>query len=102
MSPARKPSPVFKLRLYVAGTTSNSVEAIANLSQICREKLAGRHELEVIDVLRHPHRALADRIFITPMLVKIAPGAECRIIGTLGAAGKVLRALGLDVDPLAA
>lgn len=100
MNAAPKQSPVFKFRLYVAGATANSVQAIANLELLGRTSLAGRYELEVIDVLLHPHSALADHIFITPMLVKIAPGPECRVIGTLSAPDKVLLALGLD--PLAA
>jgi circadian clock protein KaiB len=91
-----KRSPLFKLRLYVVGTTSNSTEAIANLKLLCRTHLAGRHELEIIDVQRHPRRGLADRILITPMLVKSAPGLECRMVGTLSETDKVLRALGLE------
>jgi circadian clock protein KaiB len=90
---------LFKFRLYVAGTTANSVQAIANLALLCRTHLPGRHELEVIDVLRHPHRALADRIFMTPMLVKFAPATECRIIGTLSQTERVLRTLGLEALP---
>jgi len=91
-----KRSPVFKLRLYVVGTTWNSVEARANLKLLCQTHLAGRHEVEIIDVLRHPRRGLADRVLITPMLVKIAPGRECRMIGTLSETDKVLLALGLN------
>ena len=90
---------MFKFRLYVAGTTSNSVQAIANLALLCRTRLPSRHELEVIDVLRHPHRGLADRVFVTPMLIKFAPGAERRIIGTLHDTDKVLRALELESPP---
>lgn len=88
---------VFKLRLYVVGSTPNSAEAIVNLKLLCQTHLAGRHEVEIIDVQRHPRRALVDRILITPMLVKIAPGVECRMIGTLSATDKVLRALGVDL-----
>lgn len=85
----------FGFRLYVAGTTSNSVQAIANLAALCRAHLPGRHDIEVIDVLRHPHRAHADGIFITPMLVKYAPAPACRIIGTLSQPDKLAQALGL-------
>ena len=92
---ALKRSPVFKLRLYVVGATLNSVEAKANLKLLCETHLAGRHEVEIIDVLRHSRRALADRILITPMLVKTAPGLECRLIGNLSETDKVLLALGL-------
>jgi len=88
--------PVFRFRLYVAGTTSNSVQAIANLTLLCRTHLPSRHELEVIDVLRHPHRGLADRVFVTPMLIRFSPGTERRIIGTLHDTDKVLQVLELE------
>lgn len=85
----------FGLRLYVAGTTSNSVQAIANLTVFCRTHLPDRHDIEVIDVLRHPHRAQQDGVFITPMLIKYAPTPVGRIIGTLGQPEKLGQALGL-------
>jgi circadian clock protein KaiB len=85
----------FGLRLYVAGTTSNSVQAIANLTAFCRAHLPDRHDIEVIDVLRHPHQAQLDGVFITPMLIKYAPKPLGRIIGTLGQPEKLGQALGL-------
>lgn len=99
MSPPASRPPVFRFRLYVAGGTANSVQAIANLASLCRTHLAERHELEVIDVLRHPHRGLADRAFVTPMLIKLSPGNERRIIGTLRDTEKVLQALELGSSP---
>lgn len=92
--------PVFRFRLFVAGRTSNSVQAMANLAELCRTHLSDQHELEVIDVLSQPHRALAERVFITPMLIKCAPGTERRIIGTLHDLEKVM--LTLEVEPSAA
>ena len=89
-----KPPAQFRFRLYVAGTTANSVQAITNLMALCRAQWPDRHEVEVVDVLRHPFRAQADGVFITPMLVKHAPAPVCRIIGTLSQPEKVLRALG--------
>jgi circadian clock protein KaiB len=38
---------------------------------------------------------LEDRIFMTPTLVKLAPGHVQRIIGTLGQTHSVVQALGL-------
>lgn len=90
-----RPSARFGFRLYVAGTTSNSVQAIANLTHLCRAHLPDRHEVEVIDVLRHPHRAQAEGVFITPMLVKHAPAPACRVVGTLSQPEKLVQALGL-------
>jgi circadian clock protein KaiB len=86
----------FKFRLYVAGDAQNSVDAIANLTAICRKYLPGRYDIEVMDVFIEPARALTDGIFMTPTLVKLAPAPMRRIIGNLSRTGLVLQALGLE------
>jgi circadian clock protein KaiB len=88
-------APRFKFRLYIAGDTENSAQAFSNLSALCGKYLANRHEIELVDIFREPGRALEDRIFMTPTLVKLAPGPVKRIIGTLGQTHSVLHALGL-------
>jgi len=85
----------FKLRLYIAGTAPNSVRAIANLDALCRDFLPDRHEIEIVDVLREPGRALADHILMTPLLVKLSPAPACKIVGNLSELPPVLQALGL-------
>lgn len=85
----------FKFRLYVAGDAQNSAQAIANLGALCRSSLPGRHEVEVVDVLKEPMAALVDGIFMTPTLVKLAPFPVRRIVGTLSQTETVLQALGL-------
>ncbi len=90
----------YKFRLYVADQTPNSELALSNLKTLCRLHLAGRHEIEVVDVLRTPQRALDDGIFLTPTLVRLAPLPRLRIVGTLNHPESVLLALGLG--PLAA
>lgn len=88
---------LFKFRLYVAGDAQNSAQAVANLGALCRAHLADRHAIEVVDVFREPKRALADGIFMTPTLVKLAPSpAPRRIVGTLSQTQPVLQALGLE------
>ena len=87
---------MFKFRLFVAGGTQNSAQAVANLNAICRAHLPDRHDVEVVDVLREPKRALADGILMTPTLVRLAPSPVERIIGTLSQTQTVLRALGLE------
>lgn len=86
------------LRLYVAGSSPNSVTAQANLTALLAA-LAKRHELEIVDVLRNPDRALSDAVLVTPMLHKVSPGPQCRIFGNLSDRALVLRTLGLPAVP---
>ncbi len=86
---------IYKFRLFVAGDAQNSVEAVANLSAICRQHLTGRHETEIVDVFQHPKRAQAEGIFMTPTLIKLTPPPVRKIIGTLSQTQTVLQALGL-------
>jgi circadian clock protein KaiB len=86
---------VVVMRLYVANDAPNSLRAVANLAAICEEYLKGKFKLEIIDVLEHPLRALADGILVTPSLAKILPLPAARIIGNLGEKADVLRALGV-------
>ncbi len=87
----------FKFRLYVAGDSPNSAKAIANLRALCRELLDVRHEIEVVDVLREPKRALEDGVLLTPLLVKLSPSPVRKIVGSLNQRESVLEALGLPV-----
>lgn len=90
----------WRLRLYVAGDTPNSALAVANLKAICQSHLPGRHVIELVDVFREPKMALADRILITPALVKLAPPPMRTVVGTLTDTATVLHALGLEPAPI--
>lgn len=82
-------------RLYVAGEAVNSTQALVNLQALCRGHLAGRHHIEVIDVFREPERALADGIFMTPTLLRLAPAPLRKIVGTLSDTATLMQALDL-------
>jgi circadian clock protein KaiB len=89
---------MFKFRLYVAGDAPNSAQARANLDEICRSYLPDWHDIEIVDVLREPKRALDDRVLMTPTLVKLSPSPSRRIVGTLSQTEPVLQALGLEAS----
>ena len=57
---------VFDLRLYVAGQTPKAIRAFANLRTICDEHLAGRYNIEVIDLLEDPQLGRGDQILALP------------------------------------
>ena len=83
------------LRLYIAGGAPNSLQALANLAAICRDCLKGGHRLEVVDVLKHPQRAMAEGVIVTPSLAKLSPLPAASVVGNLSDKEKVLLALGL-------
>jgi len=89
--------PRYVLRLFVTGTTSRSQRAITNMQRICEENLAGRYDLEVIDVYQDPEATRDLQVIATPTLVKLLPEPLRRIIGDLSDHEKVLA--GLDLMP---
>jgi circadian clock protein KaiB len=90
MSQDLKPQPRLRLRLYVAGTAPNSIRAIANVKAVCDAHYAAGHDLEIVDMLQHPQRAIADQIVVTPTLLKLLPLPIGRVIGDLSDTSKLL------------
>jgi circadian clock protein KaiB len=90
-------SEAFAFRLYVAGDAPNSLQAIANLTQLCETHLPGHYDIEIVDVLLDPKRALTEAIYMTPTLVTDAPFPGRRIVGTLSNTEPILQILGLGV-----
>ena len=89
----------YHLRLYVAGQTAKSMRATANLKKVCEEHLAGRYDIEIIDLIQNPKLAAGDQILALPTLVRRLPAPLKRIIGDLSDTEKVL--VGLDIRPKA-
>jgi len=87
----------YVLRLYVAGTTPNSVRAIENIKRICEEFLKGRYVLEVIDIYQQPVLAKGDQIIAVPTLIKKLPQPLRKFIGDMSATERIL--VGLDLRP---
>ena len=83
----------YVLRLYVTGATEKSATAIANVRAMCEQHLAGRYELEVVDVYQEPLLALEGHILAAPTLVKNAPLPVRRLIGDLSDRDKLFAAL---------
>ena len=88
----------YRLRLYIAGQTPNSVAAIANLKKICEDKLRGKYRIEVVDLLEKPQLAKGDQIIAIPTLVRRLPAPVKKIIGNLSKTESVI--VGLDLQPL--
>ena len=87
----------WRLRLYVAGNTPNSIAAFSNLKEICERHLGGRYQIEVVDLLENPTLAKGDQIIAIPTLVRRLPHPVKKIIGDLSNRERVL--VGLDLKP---
>lgn len=85
----------YVLRLFVTGASPNSIRAITNLKNICETYIKGKYLLEVIDVYQLKSIAETEQIVALPMLIRITPLPQRRLIGDMSDANKVLRGLGL-------
>ena len=87
----------YVLRLYVTGSTPRSARAIENMRRICDEHLAGRYDLEVVDIYQRPEAAREFQLIAAPTLVRLLPEPLRRVIGDLSDRDRVLH--GLDLLP---
>jgi circadian clock protein KaiB len=87
----------WELRLYVAGSTSKSVAALANLRKVCEQYLADKYRIEIVDLLENPRLARGDEIVAIPTLVRKLPEPMRKIIGDLSNTERLL--VGLQLRP---
>jgi circadian clock protein KaiB len=83
-------------RLYVAGSSPKSLNALANLRNLCEERLAGHYEIEIIDLVEEPSLARGDDILAIPTLIKRLPPPRRKIVGDLSDTARVLARLQLQ------
>jgi circadian clock protein KaiB len=84
------------LRLYVAGATDRSRQALLRVRRLCETELHGEYELEVIDIYQQPILARDGQILATPTLVREFPRPVRRLIGNLSNTAGLF--VGLDLD----
>ncbi|MDQ3756524.1 MAG: circadian clock KaiB family protein [Actinomycetota bacterium] len=87
---------VWHLRLYVAGQSPKCLNAFVNLRKLCEEHLAGRYEIEIVDLVDHPELAQADDVLAVPTLVRNSPPPTRKLTGDLSNTTRVLGQLGLE------
>lgn len=88
----------YVLRLYIAGISPKSQQAVTNIKEACERHLPGRYELEVIDIYSKPSLAIDEKIVAVPTLLKVFPPPLRKLIGDLSCQEKLL--FGLDLKPL--
>lgn len=85
----------YLLKLFVAGGSARSEQAIANLRRFCKDNFLDGYELVIVDILTHPEAAEAQKILAVPTLIKELPLPARRIVGDLSDDAKVLDGMGL-------
>ena len=82
-APASPPPGTHILRLFVAGATARSRQAILRVRELCDIELMNRCELEVVDIYQQPALARENQIVATPTLIIEFPPPLRRFIGNL-------------------
>lgn len=74
------------IRLFVSGRGApRSIRAVGAV-EAALESHRLDAVLEVVDVLEQPEIAEEARVMVTPLLLRVAPGPQLRVIGDLSAA----------------
>jgi len=89
----------YVLRLFVAGMTSRSTRAVANIRAICEEHFPGAYDLEVINLYEQPALAADEQIIAAPTCVKELPPPARRVIGDMSNSTRVLEGLDMPAHP---
>jgi circadian clock protein KaiB len=95
--PPKPKNKEYVLRLYIAGTSSKSMRAVANIKEICESSLKNRYDLEVIDIYQQPVLTKGEQIIAAPTLVKKLPLPLRKFIGDMSNTERIL--VGLDLRP---
>jgi circadian clock protein KaiB len=83
------------LVVYVTDSSPKGQRTIENLRRACEEHLAGRYQIEIVDVLEDPRRAAADQILAAPTVVRRFPTPIRKLVGDLSDGDRLLIALEL-------
>ena len=84
------------IKLYIAGETARSLNAVRNLRRIVDDYLGGQVETVIVDILEHPRVARAEKLLAIPTLVKERPLPTRRVVGDLSDIPAVLGCLDID------
>ena len=82
-SPAIRRKDKYVLRLFVAGATARSRQAVLRVRELCETQLQGGCDLKVIDIYQQPALARTNQIVATPTLIMAFPKPLRRFIGSL-------------------
>ena len=85
----------YVLRLFVAGATARSRQAVLCVRKMCDAELKRGCKLEVVDIYQQPTAARDEQIIAAPTLIKSLPLPLRRLVGDFSDQDRV--AAGLDL-----
>lgn len=79
----------YRLQLFVANHPERARAVLAAIDTALTGRLNLAYEIEVVDVMADPARAVAERVIMTPTLMIQFPAPERRLIGDLADVDKL-------------
>lgn len=88
-------NPKLVLTLYISHTNPELDSLIAQLCEALIEEYdgSGAFEINVINVLKMPEKAVANDVFVTPTLVREVPEPVIKVLGTLAKTKEIITAI---------
>ncbi len=80
-TPSLESPTTYILRLFVAGLSQGTMEALTTLHRLLEKKLSESYTLKVVDIVKHPEQAELNQVSATPTLVRVYPEPVRRIVG---------------------
>lgn len=87
----------YSLRLYVAGSSLRSTQAVQIVQRLCTQFPEGRCRLEVVDLFQQPELAKQDNIVAIPSLIKVHPPPRRAFVGITEDINRILVKLGIPI-----
>lgn len=84
-----------KFRLYITENALHSNKAIVNLKHLLQKLDLRNYQLEILDIHKHSHLAIADKVQVVPTLLKLSSNNPIRLVGDLANQEQVKRKLQL-------
>lgn len=95
IAPPSVESQGYVLRLFVAGSSAATEQALTTLYEVLEHDFQEPYTLKVIDVQQHPEQAEYHQISATPTLMRVWPLPVKRLVGRLDDITKVRQTLNL-------
>lgn len=71
----------FHYCLFVSGGSARSQQSIKVVRSVCDKYMGSNYSFAVVDVVDEPERALSERVYVTPTLIRYGPPPLRRFVG---------------------